>query len=340
MTIPKYNEIYNDVLYVLSDGKEHNHHEIADTVAYNINLSKEDKLEKHPKSGVLVYKDRIGWARFYLKSAGLVESRRRNYSNITKEGLRVFNSGVFIDNDYLNKYDSFRDFRQRKHKPKKNKKQSDTLMVICANCGKENIKGSKFCGYCGSKIDENKIYCPVCKTKHDKKFTYCNECGSKLVTYTQLSEIKNKTNSKSISKLKSQMYSISKNKEVLNILRDEINKKNINSLEELKEKGNELENKFRTQKELLNYLHELTNNEYLINNLTKQIKNNIIKSKEEIKNYINKQNISSPKIELIEYLLKVTNRKDIQQKIIPKIKYGNLTTHGQINAEINKLKKL
>lgn len=160
MVVPKYNELYNDVFYVLSDGKEHNHRELTDTVADNISLTNEDKL-KTIKSGSLLYQSKIGWSRTYLKQVGLVESRRRNYSNITKEGLRVFNSGVFVDNDYLRKYDSFRDFiqRQRKTKTVKNiENKSDNLMIICANCGKENIRSSKFCGYCGSKIDENQIY--------------------------------------------------------------------------------------------------------------------------------------------------------------------------------------
>lgn len=171
MVVPKYNELYNDVLYVLSDGKEHNHRELADTVADNISLTNEDKL-KTIKSGSLLYQSKIGWSRTYLKQ-GLVESRRRNYSNITKEGLRVLIQEVFVDNDYLRKYDSFRDFiqRQRKTKTVKNiENKSDNLMIICANCGKENIRSSKFCGYCGSKIDENQIYCPVCKTKHNKTY--------------------------------------------------------------------------------------------------------------------------------------------------------------------------
>lgn len=65
MVVPKYNELYNDVFYVLSDGKEHNHRELTDTVADNISLTNEDKL-KTIKSGSLLYQSKIGWSRTYL----------------------------------------------------------------------------------------------------------------------------------------------------------------------------------------------------------------------------------------------------------------------------------
>lgn len=59
MVVPKYNELYNNVLYVLSEGKEHNHRELTDTVANNISLTNEDKL-KTIKSGGLLYQSRMG----------------------------------------------------------------------------------------------------------------------------------------------------------------------------------------------------------------------------------------------------------------------------------------
>lgn len=59
MVVPKYNELYNDVLYVSSDDKEHNHRELTDTIANNIDLINEDKL-KTIKSGSLLYQSRMG----------------------------------------------------------------------------------------------------------------------------------------------------------------------------------------------------------------------------------------------------------------------------------------
>lgn len=97
MVVPKYNEMYNIVLKVLSDGNSYNNHDIADLVADDLGLSDEDRLLTI-KSGDPLYKSRIGWTRTYLKQAGLIESKKRNYSNITEEGLKVLESGDEVNN--------------------------------------------------------------------------------------------------------------------------------------------------------------------------------------------------------------------------------------------------
>ena len=42
MAIPKYNELYPNVLNVLSDGKEHSIHEIDEIISDQLNLTEED----------------------------------------------------------------------------------------------------------------------------------------------------------------------------------------------------------------------------------------------------------------------------------------------------------
>lgn len=119
MTIPKYDELYNVVLKVLSDGKNYNNNDIVKIVSDELNLSEEERLELLPSKTMTVIKSRIGWSRTYLKNAGLIESKKRNYSNITEEGLRVFDLNVDVNNEYLMNYESFVAFTTRSKTPKK-----------------------------------------------------------------------------------------------------------------------------------------------------------------------------------------------------------------------------
>lgn len=52
-----------------------------------LNLTDED-LNERLSNGRLV-KSRLGWARTYLKKAGLIESKQKGYYNITPQGLDV-----------------------------------------------------------------------------------------------------------------------------------------------------------------------------------------------------------------------------------------------------------
>ena len=55
--------------------------------------------------------NRIGWARTYLKKAGLISSPQRAQFVITEEGKRLYESGVEItDTLLLEKYPGFADF--------------------------------------------------------------------------------------------------------------------------------------------------------------------------------------------------------------------------------------
>lgn len=110
--IPKYNEMYNEVLEVLDNGNEMRIKEIVDKVSDLLNLSIEDKnlMLDNNKSTIIYY--RIGWTKTYLVKAGLLKTIKRGVFKITPEGKSVLQSGVKITNKYLMKYDTFVEFIQ------------------------------------------------------------------------------------------------------------------------------------------------------------------------------------------------------------------------------------
>lgn len=108
--IPKYNEMYNEVLMVLNQHEEIKLIDLVKEVSNVLNLSEEDRNETldNDKRTVIYY--RLGWTKIYLAKAGLLETVRRGVFKITLEGINVLKSGTQITNEYLMKYKTFVEF--------------------------------------------------------------------------------------------------------------------------------------------------------------------------------------------------------------------------------------
>ena len=111
MAIPAYKEFFNTILEVLSDEKVKKGKEITQEVADLFNISEEDRKELLPSGNQLIIDSRVGWGRTYLKKAGLIESKKRGYFNISKEGLNLFKKGEKVTLETLENYPSFREFK-------------------------------------------------------------------------------------------------------------------------------------------------------------------------------------------------------------------------------------
>ncbi len=112
MSVPKYNEFYNDILDALKDGKIHAHAEIRAYIAKKRGISEEDLAELLPSGKQTVFANRVGWAGTYLKKAGLIESPTRAKLVITNEGRSVLSSAEKLNNEFLAKYPSFQGFKK------------------------------------------------------------------------------------------------------------------------------------------------------------------------------------------------------------------------------------
>lgn len=119
MAIPKYNELYPNVLSVLSDGNEYSTKDMDEIIINQLDLTEDEKNEMLPSGNQKVIKNRIGWARSYLKKAGLIASRKRGFVNITDVGLKIYNQNPNVTEDDLMNYPSFVDFVSGKQKNEK-----------------------------------------------------------------------------------------------------------------------------------------------------------------------------------------------------------------------------
>ena len=111
MAIPTYDELMYPVLKVLSDNIERSGDEIYNIIADELKLSEEERNRIYPNNPKKIFKDRVAWARTYLKKAGLIFSPQRATSKITEEGLKVIKKApTKLDLKYLEKFESYRQF--------------------------------------------------------------------------------------------------------------------------------------------------------------------------------------------------------------------------------------
>ena len=86
MTIPKYDDLFLPFLQLLRDGKEHQIREVIDHLCDEFNLTDEERNRLLPSGKQLVMNNRVGWARTFLKKAGMLDYVRRGVTRITTRG--------------------------------------------------------------------------------------------------------------------------------------------------------------------------------------------------------------------------------------------------------------
>jgi restriction system protein len=77
MAIPEYHKLMFPLLKLVSDGKVYSIRECIDILSKELVLTPEEKSELLPSRGETIFYNRVGWARTYLKKAGLIESPKR-----------------------------------------------------------------------------------------------------------------------------------------------------------------------------------------------------------------------------------------------------------------------
>lgn len=114
MPIPDYQTLMLPVLRDLADGNEHLFRDVIDRLALEYDLSSEERTTLLPSGGAFLFDNRVGWARTYLKKAGLLDSAKRGYVSITERGRALLaQQPARIDNNTLGQYPEFVQFRQR-----------------------------------------------------------------------------------------------------------------------------------------------------------------------------------------------------------------------------------
>ena len=127
--IPKYEKIMLPFLRYLADGKEHSLSETHDALAKQFELTNEELRELLPSGRQPVFRNRVGWARTYLKKAGLLTSPKRAHFQISDKGLALLKENPKeITSKSLTRYEEFVEFQSIKKNTKDNGTNNNSLL--------------------------------------------------------------------------------------------------------------------------------------------------------------------------------------------------------------------
>ena len=89
MAIPDFQTLMLPLLKAVEDKREHLFRDIVELLAKQYGLTNEERKQLLPSGRYPTFDNRVGWAKTYLKKAGLIEQPKRSYLKITDRGVDV-----------------------------------------------------------------------------------------------------------------------------------------------------------------------------------------------------------------------------------------------------------
>ena len=113
MAIPDYQTCMLPFLRFFGDSREHSLRETEESLGKTFKLSDAERAELLPSGQQGIFKNRIGWARTYLKKACLIEAPKRGVFKITSRGLKILSTNpARIDGKLLEQFPEFMEFKE------------------------------------------------------------------------------------------------------------------------------------------------------------------------------------------------------------------------------------
>ena len=110
--IPDYQTLMLPLLKLVSDGQEHKYRDIIENLATEFEVTEAERKELLASGNQAIFDNRVGWAKTYLKKAGLLDSPRRATFVITDIGRQTLSKNPDrIDAKYLRQFPSFLEFQ-------------------------------------------------------------------------------------------------------------------------------------------------------------------------------------------------------------------------------------
>jgi restriction system protein len=114
MPIPDFQTLMLPLLRHCADGAEHTKRDALPAVARALDLSSSDLAEMLPTGRQGRFDNRLGWAKSFLKQAGLLESTGRGMFRISERGKQVLSESLErIDMKYLERFPEYMAFISR-----------------------------------------------------------------------------------------------------------------------------------------------------------------------------------------------------------------------------------
>ena len=110
--IPDYQSLMLPLLKLVSDRQEHKYRDLIENLAVEFEVTDEERKELLASGNQAIFDNRVGWAKTYLKKAGLLDSPKRATFVITQIGLDTLKKNpTRIDAKYLRQFPAFLEFQ-------------------------------------------------------------------------------------------------------------------------------------------------------------------------------------------------------------------------------------
>lgn len=137
MSIPDYQSVMLPLLKFAGDAQEHSLRETIEALADEFELTNEERRQLLPSGQQATFDNRVGWARTYMKKAGLLRSTRRGYYQITDRGKGILQQDLpEITSNYLKQFPEFVEFQ----KPKETVEDKGTKEIENSQTPEEEIE--------------------------------------------------------------------------------------------------------------------------------------------------------------------------------------------------------
>lgn len=115
MPIPDFQSCMLPLLRTISNGEVFSAGEVEHVLAEHFELTEEELSELLPSGRQRIFRNRVAWAKSYLKQAGLLESPKRGSIKITNRGIGVLQTNPpLINIKFLAQFPAFVEFRYGK----------------------------------------------------------------------------------------------------------------------------------------------------------------------------------------------------------------------------------
>jgi restriction system protein len=140
MPIPNYQALMLPLLKLAENREEFSLKEAVAILSDQLMLSEEERTELLPSGQQTVILNRVGWARTYLKKAGLLESPKRGVLIITPRAQELLKTKpIKVDNRLLKQFPEFSDFINFKREDGESNVNSEIIQETEAQTPEEII---------------------------------------------------------------------------------------------------------------------------------------------------------------------------------------------------------
>jgi restriction system protein len=113
MTIADFQSLMLPLLKILGDGRTYKYREILELLAREFQVTEAERKEMLPSGQQGIFDNRVGWAKTYLKKAGLIDSPQRATFVISERGKEIlFQNPARIDAKFLRQFPEFQEFNR------------------------------------------------------------------------------------------------------------------------------------------------------------------------------------------------------------------------------------